>query len=407
MKAKSAIAAPDLHAHPGARASLVSSRQTMSVVAIEDFDALEDYVQAWEDLAASAVEPNPFYEPWMLMPALRAFTTGKNVRVALVLDLTHDAPVLCGVFPLERKIRYKKLPVAAYGLWQHIYCALCTPLIRAGRERECLNTLLDWLASERDSALIEFNQVSGDGPVRRLLDDCLSERKAHALISESHTRAMFRPAESADQYVRSALRRDHRKDLRRKTRRLSERGNLAFEALAPGGDLDRWTGEFLDLEASGWKTRDGGAFACSEVNRNYFVAIAKAAFEKGRLMMLALRLDGKPVAMKCNLLSEPGSFAFKIAFDESYAAYSPGVILELENIRLLHAEQRVKWMDSCAAPDHPMIDRLWPGRRPIHSLLVPTGGMAGGLVVSALPVLRSLKRKLRGLPVPPRQEIAR
>lgn len=405
MKAKSGILAIDAHARQSAlpRASIASLRERMSVVVIEDFNALEDYLQAWEDLAANALEPNPFYEPWMLMPALRAFTTGKHVRVVLVLDFKQGVPFLCGVFPLERKTRYKKLPVAAYSMWQHLYCALCTPLIRTGSERECLNAFLDWLASERDCALIEFNQVPGDGPVRRLFDDCLSERKAHTLICESHSRAMFRPAESADQYLRSALRRDHRKDLRRKTRRLSELGNLEFDALAPNGDIDRWTQEFLDLEASGWKTRDGGAFACNEVNRDYFLRVAKAAFEKGRLMMLAIRLDRKPVAMKCNLMSEPGSFAFKIAFDESFAAYSPGVLLELENVRRLHAERRVEWMDSCAAPEHPMIDRLWPHRRAIHSVLVPTGGMAGEFVISALPFLRSIKRKLRGLPS--RQEI--
>jgi hypothetical protein len=45
----------------------------MSVVVIDDLTALEKYVPAWEDLATAAIEPNVFYEPWMALPAIRAF----------------------------------------------------------------------------------------------------------------------------------------------------------------------------------------------------------------------------------------------------------------------------------------------------------------------------------------------
>jgi Acetyltransferase (GNAT) domain len=374
------------------------SRERMSVVVIKDFDILEDYFQAWEDLAANALEPNPFYESWMLMPGLRALATGKDLRVVLVLTVNLGEPVLCGVFPLERQKRYKRLPVPAFNLWRHIYCALCTPLIRASYARECVDAFLDWLASESDCALMDFNLVAGDGPFHQLLNDCLTTRQSSRLVGETYGRAVLRPKESAEQYLRAALNRQHRKDLRRKLRRLSELGRVEFDSLELEGDIDTWVEEFLQLEASGWKGRDGGAFACTDANRHFFVSVAKAAFARGRLMMLALRLDGKAMAMKCNLVSSPGSFAFKIAFDENYSLYSPGVLLEVDNINLLHAERRVEWMDSCAVAGHPMIDRLWPDRRAIQSLLVPTGKKAGELVISALPLMRSINRKLRRRP---------
>jgi hypothetical protein len=112
-------------------------------------------------------------------------------------------------------------------------------------------------------------------------------------------------------------------------------------------------------------------------------------------MMLAMRLDGRPIAHKCNFLSGPGSFAFKIAFDEEYARHSPGVLLELENIRRLHAQSKVRWMDSCADPSHPMLDRLWPDRRTIQDVVVGAGRPLGDCVVATAPLLRLLNRKLR------------
>lgn len=367
----------------------------MSVVVIDDFKILEDYVQVWDDLAADALEQNPFYESWMLIPALQAMSAGKDLSVVLVLTVKEGKPVLCGIFPLEKKQRYKKLPLSAFSMWQHIYCPLCTPLIRISYARECMNTFLDWLASARECALMDFNLVSGDGPFHQLLGDCLTARGASSLEVESYERAVLRHKESADEYLRAARSRDHRKDLGRKRRRLSELGQLEFNALELGGDIDGWIEEFLQLEASGWKANGAGAFACIQANRDYFVSIAKAAFAKERLTMLALRLDGKPVAMKCNFISEPGSFAFKIAFDENYANYSPGVLLEMENINRFHAQRNVEWMDSCAIPDHPMIDRLWLDRRTIKSVLIPTGKKTGELLISTLPLMRSLNRRIR------------
>lgn len=379
-------------ARPSKRPDTAS--RTMTVVFIKNFEMLEDYIQAWEELALDALEPNPFYEPWMLMPALAGLAKGSDVGVALVLSVEQGKPVLSGVFPLERRARYKGLPVAAFSLWRHIYCALCTPLIRRGVARECLDTFLDWVDSEPGCSLLDFDLVSGEGPFHELLNDCLATRGRSGLVTERHARAILRPQENSELYMRAAMRRDHRKDCRRKSRRLGEQGNLEFDSLEFEKDVHTWIEEFLKLEASGWKGREGSAFACSKDNRNYFTTIARAAFERDRLEMLALRLDGKPVAMKCNFIATPGSFAFKIAFDETYAEYSPGFLLEIENVRWFHAQRRLDWMDSCAVPDHSMIDRLWFDRMEIQSVLVPTG-IAGKSVVAAMPLMRTLNRKFR------------
>ena len=44
----------------------------------------------------------------------------------------------------------------------------------------------------------------------------------------------------------------------------------------------------------------------------------------------------RAIAMKCNLRAGDGAVAFKIAYDEAYARFSPGVLLEIEQIERLH-----------------------------------------------------------------------
>lgn len=371
-----------------------SASRKMTVVFIKNFEMLEDYIQAWEDLAADALEPNPFYEPWMLMPALDSLAAGKDLGVVLVLAMDQQKPVLCGVFPLEKKARYRGLPVAGFSLWRHIYCALCTPLIRRDCARQCLDAFLDWLATECGGPLMEFNSISGEGCFHELLNDCLLKRGHPSFVCESYARALFRPMESADKYLQTAISPKHRKDLRRKQKRLSEKGQLTFDELDAGGDAERWIDEFLALEASSWKGKQGGAFACDEANRDYFVAMAREAFLRGKLLMSAMRLDGKPIAQKFSFVSGRASFAFKIAFDEYYALFSPGMLLEVENIRRLHARPDIKWMDSCAAPIH-FINRIWHDRRTIQTVLVSTGRRSGAFVILLIPFLRWLNRALR------------
>jgi hypothetical protein len=101
-------------------------RQGLSVVVVEDLHALEAYAPAWEDLARAALEPNVFYEPWMLLPALRAFGAGQRLQCVLVLGSDPARPQgparLCGLFPLERSEHYtgisRRLPFRTLRFWR-------------------------------------------------------------------------------------------------------------------------------------------------------------------------------------------------------------------------------------------------------------------------------------------------
>jgi hypothetical protein len=110
--------------------------------------------------------------------------------------------------------------------------------------------------------------------------------------------------------------------------------------------------------------------------------------------MYALHLDGRPVAQRCNFTAGEGSFFFKPAFDEEYARFSPGLLLELETIRRLHAKPQIRWMDSCTTPDNRMMNGIWTDRRVIQTTLVATHKRLGGLTVSVIPLVRWLKKNL-------------
>jgi hypothetical protein len=375
----------------------------LSVVVVEDADALAAMAPAWQALADAALEPNPFYEPWMLLPAIRAYGSGRDLRFVCVQgpDPSDPSapPVLCGLFPLERRSRYAglgmTLPLASLSLWRYPFSYVLTPLLRADLAAETLAAFFAWLAAgSHGCRLMEFYLIAGDGGFwQRLLDHCDRHERAY-YVSWTFLRPLFQPGRDVESDARSGMQPGRWRELGRHERRLADAGPLEYAALGPGDDVDAWIEEFLRVEAISWKGRGGRALSDDEVGREYFRTVARAAFARGQLMMLALRLNGRAIAHKCNFLAGPGSFAIKIAFDEEHARHSPGLLLEIENIRQVHARPEIRWMDSCADVPHAMLDRLWPGRRTVQTVVVGAGGRLGDWVVAAMPLLRLVKRRL-------------
>ena len=368
---------------------------------IRDMAAGDEYATAWDSLAETAIEPNPYYERWMLLPALQAVGGGSTLEFVLVFR--HDrsnvkaAPLLCGFFPLERYRRYRGLPVKTLRLCQHIYCSLGTPLLRQDYAPQTLEAFLDWLASrDSDCTLVEFPMLVGGGPCHQLLIEALFSCRWLSLVTQQYTRALYRCGEEPSQYLAAMLSGKKRKHLRRQQELLSGLGRLEYAQLEDRSDLGVWVEEFLCLEASGWKGRAGTALATVESHRCFFESMAEEGFRRNRLLLSALRLDGQMIAGRAAVRAGSGSYLLKIAYDENYAKFSPGILLELEVIK--HSARSVaEWTDSSTAPENALYKMLWRERRVIESRLVAPGRAPGGLVLSALPLLSWGKRTLRRL----------
>src|SRR5215831_5229495 len=272
--------------------SAVPRRQRRtSVVEVRELRTLLGLIPAWQDLAQAAIEPNVFYEHWMLLPALGAFGAGRDIRVVLILvdDPAGAVPKLGALFPLARVRNFRNLGISALGLWQHIHCYASTPLVRAEVARECIEALLRWFQSGKAGAsLLEMECIAGDGPVHQLLVDVSDRIGLLSLTTDAHARGLWSKEGLASHGPGSAVSGDLRRTLRRKERRLCERGRVEHLALRPEDDVARWIDEFLRLEAGGWKGSAGTALAYSETSRRNFEEVTTFANRRGRLLMLGI-----------------------------------------------------------------------------------------------------------------------
>jgi CelD/BcsL family acetyltransferase involved in cellulose biosynthesis len=351
---------------------------TVAVVKLDEIPTA--WAQAWDDLSVNASEPNPFAERWFLEPSMRNLPPAGEARMIAVWQ----GPSLIGMMAVHIARKYGRTSIRHVQNWQHYHAFLGTPIVRAGCERSFwAATLHDLDAAKWAPSFLHLCGLVADGP---LLAALKSERRTD--VVHRTERALLESDLSSQAYYELNTRKKKRKEIGRLQARLAELGDVTCERLRPSTDIKTWIGEFLELESSGWKGRAGSALLDNPATQCFFEETILGAFAEGKLEMLRLSLDGNAIAMLVNFITPPGSFSFKIAFDENYARYSPGVLIQLENLKILDTAG-IDWMDSCAVEGHSMINSIWAERREIVRVTVPLKGKRRAL---AFHVSRTLER---------------
>lgn len=347
------------------------------------------YTAEWQSLADRAAEPNPFYEPWAIIPAFEFLSQGVHPRVVTVWS---EAPhrVLLGVFPIARRFGYHRLPLSYLAMWRHMHCFLGTPIIEPGREAAVWREFLEWIA--RKGALFEIGTVGADGPVFAGLRTTLPQLGRPFETVESHARPLLAPRCAASEYLGRALRAKRRRQFDKKREILERDGPVHFEVADHVQTLAQWSSDFIALEGQGWKGRGKTALRGRANEEAFFHAVIQGGGANGKVRAYRLVRGGKPLAMRFDLLSGGAAFALKIAYDEAYARCSPGALLEIEILHRFFSQPDLRFIDSCTIPSpHSIHGYFWSETRVISSVAVAGRSFFGRGIVSLAPRLRRIR----------------
>jgi hypothetical protein len=153
-------------------------------------------------------------------------------------------------------------------------------------------------------------------------------------------------------------------------KRLAEHGSLSFQSLREPEEVRAGFEDFLALEAAGWK----GAAGTAMLQDARVVAWARAAIEaqaaSGRVRVERLRLDGRTIASSLYFVDGDRAWGWKVSFDATYAAASPGRLLLADVTRRLIAEGRPMIVDPLSGPNGTFSDSAWHTPIPMADLLV-------------------------------------
>jgi CelD/BcsL family acetyltransferase involved in cellulose biosynthesis len=372
-----------------ARRAVLAGRYAANSFSVEwrDFAQLAAVADEWRALAVRALEPNVFYEPDFALAAARVF--GRDAGAMLVWSGTNPRRLL-GFFParIEKRRYGVNLPILVG--WTHPYAPFGVPLV----EREAAEPITAaWLAHLTADAslpgLVLLPYLPGDGPFAAALETIERRAQMPTADFDRHERALLAPSGERSLYVEHAFGQHQHKELRRHWRRLGETGAVLFATATAPTAVGAAMEDFFALEASGWKGRAGTATAGSRDLNKFIRAAVGGLAAEGRVSIDRLLVDGRAIAAAIVLRSGPCAWFWKIAYDETFARFSPGVMLSVVITDELVDDTTLVRTDSCATANHPMIDHLWRERLTLCRRLIAVRPQAPFLLARRLEALRS------------------
>ena len=292
-----------------------------------------------KSLSQNAFQPAGYNSPELILPLL------KNLGDADLMTVKYGPDVLLA-FPVSSKRLFLKTwetPLTASGL-PHLNAELGA------------SALLSFINAQTNPVL--FGAIPAHGPFFEIL----KKQSAHFEIIEIWQRAALRPTGSFDDWLQTNFDQKRRKELKRLRNRLSEQGEMVTEILRQGQDPKPFVDELLLLEAKGWKGTKGTAISANPKLKAALEEACANLHHSKKLRFWSLKLDGKAIASLFAIVEGDQAWLGKIAYDESFAKYSPGVQIILDCTESFFNEPNIKLIDSSAIPNHPMIDRIWRDR---------------------------------------------
>jgi CelD/BcsL family acetyltransferase involved in cellulose biosynthesis len=357
------------------------------VVPLRLSDLSTNALAAWDRLAERAADPNPFFRREFVQAASAAY--GKDPL--LLVGAAGSEWIVC--LPVDPVPRWRRLAVPCLAPWMPDLTYLSNPLVDAEFVDEAARALAAFMAAEREAAALVLDPIDPDDASGAALIDALVGAGHEPIrYAEWQRGALHRRPEPT--YVEESMSAKRRKELRRLKRALGR--DLGGEVeLVDRSDDPSAADEFLRLESSGWKGTEGTALLSNPATAAFFRSMCQSALAERRFQILSLECAGRTLAMQCNLIDGGTLFGFKVAYDDEFGRYSPGSLLEVDGIGLFHEEGLVA-ADSCAAGDSEMINRIWPDRRRLQTLIVPTASRRAALIEPNLAAEAFARRVARG-----------
>jgi CelD/BcsL family acetyltransferase involved in cellulose biosynthesis len=127
-------------------------------------------------------------------------------------------------------------------------------------------------------------------------------------------------------------------DMRRRRRRLEERGSVTVDVQDGTERLGALLEEGFRIEGSGWKTERGTAIGSRPETARFYRDLARWTSERGWLRLAFLRVDGRAVAFQFNVVFGGVHYNLKGGYDPEFARFAPGRLLHRELIEQAHRD---------------------------------------------------------------------
>lgn len=288
-------------------------------------EVIERWADQWRDLCRESADDQPFYRPEWIAAHIRAFAPQAKV---FLLTVTSDSKLLFVLPLLQERSLFSGVPVRKLRAPVNSHSCRFDALRHPSSQGDlAVSAAWNYLQSLRSWDLLEIQDVP-DGGTISVLALAARRNNFHVVqvpnLTNPYVPIPPDPADLKKLPVNARL----RGKLRSIRREVESHGGLKFLRVenADQSVLDR----FYDLEAAGWKGREGSAIACSPNIRQFYDETSRSAERYGYLCMYTLEFNGELLAAHLGLSHKGRYFSPKVAYNEKLPQYAGGHLIVSE-----------------------------------------------------------------------------
>lgn len=225
---------------------------------------------------------------------------------------------------------------------------------------------------------IEINLLLEEGTTLQLLR-LLSTTGQWVVSVEEADRSLLTDVDGDWDAFRRTLPSKLTQNLNRRENKLRQLGRFEFLEAGQCADWINWFEKGLELEAAGWKGREGSAILRRPNEARFYRKMAESAARDRRLRLFITTLDDRVIAFRLTVIENGILFILKTAYDETLARCGPGGVLLRLILKECFADPSIQTVDMVGSADWIL---PWATRteRLVRVRLVPTGSLAGYLL---------------------------
>jgi CelD/BcsL family acetyltransferase involved in cellulose biosynthesis len=308
------------------REAEVQSAAPVRVEEVTDRAAFAALEEEWNALVAQT-DDQLFYRHEFIRVWLDNFAPDARLKI---LTLRGADGALQAVLPLlAQRASWYGLPVRELRCAANLHS--CRFDLVARDPQVAARAFLDHLEADSGWDVLRLTDVPENGRAF-VLSEAAEARGMPTGVWEANA-SPWLPLPSSWEELLVGLDAKFKANVRRRRRKLEQRGQVTFERVEGGLGLESALEEGLALERSGWKGAQGTAIAQDGATRGFYTELARTASGQGALALSFLRVDGKAVAFHYALEHGGRYLLLKPGYDEALGECSPGQLMMDEVLR--------------------------------------------------------------------------
>jgi CelD/BcsL family acetyltransferase involved in cellulose biosynthesis len=282
------------------------------------YDTLEGIKKYWSDPGQTLRWPSVFVLPHWLQVWWQVFGSNAEMMVRTV----REGERVVGIAPLMRR------GDTALLIGDPEICDYADFIIGPGREEDFFSLILDELKNCAVSCL-DLKHLRPDSTILKYLVP-LAEIRGYPVTVDREAVSLEMDLPSSWEEYLDFLGAKQRHEVRRKLRRLAEKGTVEFSFLSEAGAISKAMDSFFRMFV---ESRQDKALFLNEKMKLFFTLLAESMAESGLLKLGLLTLEGKPIAETLSFDYSDTLYLYNSAYDPDFKNLSAGLCCKILSIK--------------------------------------------------------------------------